>query len=128
MFNNLIHILVGDLGQALDSVELFVVSKFEFRNYFDAGFELERLPLVDGHVADLGRANDSQVIINDRVLESVRKKLLEDVVFDVFAEALLDDGSRDAAGPETRDLGKLRVCVVGLFELGLHLVRGNLYR
>ena len=45
MFDNLIHILVGDPGQALDSLELFVVSKFEFRNYFDAGFELERLPL-----------------------------------------------------------------------------------
>ena len=95
------------------------VPQLEGRDGVERRRELQRLPLFDDHVADVGRLDRLETALPQRVVDRARHQLVHDVVEDLVLEALLDDPRRHLARPEARDARGLAVVARHPIDLGI---------
>ena len=119
-------LVVGLEGVDLDG-DVGEVRQLDLGADVDLGGELDDVAVLQlGHV-DLGLADDLQVVLLDGLAVAGRDHLVEDLLQDrAAADARLDQLGRGLALAEAGDLDLLRQGLVGLVELGLQLVEGDL--
>ena len=101
-----------------------VLARIERRQGVEGRGEGQRLPLFDGHVADVRRVDRLDAPLAQRFVHSGRNQIVRHVVKDLILVALFDHLGRRLAGPETGNARLARVVARDAIDFRIdHVVR-----
>ena len=96
-----------------------VVPRFNRRDRFEAGGELERLTFLDDDVADVGRVDRLDPALAQGLVDRPGDQAVRHVVKDLIAESLPDDLGRHLARAEAGNARRLAVIARYFVDLGV---------
>jgi hypothetical protein len=127
LLQRFLHRLVAHLRGLPRQPKLVAIARVDGRHRLERRRELERLPLLDDDVADVGRVHRLDALLAQRVVDGPRNQLMGHVMQDLLPKPLADQPLGNFSGTEPGNARGLRVVARNPVDLGIHLVAGDLH-
>ena len=119
-------ILYDDLRMV--GAQLFVALDHDLGHDLEAGLEAQRLAVMNVQVGDLGLRHRNQAELFGFFAEVARDQGLDHVAFQIFFEALLDDGRGHVAGAEAGQARDFLILLDDRFRFASDFLGGDFDR
>ena len=121
----LLDFFVGDCDLGLFGAQFFVAFDLDLGHHFKAGFEAQRLVVLQVEIGDLRLRHRDQTLLVGFFAEVARDQGFDHITLQVFGKTLADDGGGHMSAAEAGDARQLLIFLDQGIGLAIYFFDGN---